>query len=63
MNASSIEVVRDFGIPTDLCCFSEDMRQVFANLISNALDALQAGGVSGFEYGQLGPILMESGLR
>ena len=39
-----IDVVRRYGPAVDLYCFSGELRQVFANLVGNALDAMGEGG-------------------
>ena len=40
----SVEVTRDYGDDLMLYCFGDELRQVFANLIGNALDAMGNGG-------------------
>src|ERR1700760_3234219 len=42
--ALQIEVSRKIGADVDLYCFSGELRQVFANLIGNAIDAMSMGG-------------------
>jgi len=44
LNALNIEVVREFDPELDLFCFAGELRQVFANLVSNAIDATSGGG-------------------
>ena len=44
LNALNIQVVRDFDAEMDLFCFSGELRQVFANVVGNAIDATLAGG-------------------
>jgi PAS domain S-box-containing protein len=44
LNALNIQVERDFDAEMDLFCFSGELRQVFANLVGNAIDATSAGG-------------------
>lgn len=44
MQSQHIEVFRDFGSDVDLFCFSGEIRQLFANLVSNAIDAMPGGG-------------------
>lgn len=39
-----IEVSREIGPNVELYCFSGEMRQLFANLIGNAIDAMAHGG-------------------
>ena len=41
---AGVEVKRQYRETTLLTCFGDEMRQVFANLISNALDATTNGG-------------------
>ena len=42
--ALQIEVSRKIGPDVELYCFSGELRQVFANLIGNAIDAMAMGG-------------------
>ena len=42
--ALQIEVSRKIGPDVELYCFSGELRQVFANLIGNAIDAMATGG-------------------
>jgi PAS domain S-box-containing protein len=44
LNTLNIEVERDYDPAMDLFCFSGELRQVFANLVGNAIDATMAGG-------------------
>jgi PAS domain S-box-containing protein len=44
LNTLNIQVERDFDPELDLFCFSGELRQVFANLVGNAIDATLAGG-------------------
>jgi PAS domain S-box-containing protein len=44
LNALNIQVERDFNADMDLFCFSGELRQVFANLVGNAIDASAGGG-------------------
>ena len=39
-----VEVRREYAADDDMLCFAGDMRQVFANLIGNSLDAMSTGG-------------------
>ena len=39
-----VEVTRDFRGDLELFCFAGELRQLFANLIGNALDAMMPGG-------------------
>jgi len=43
-NALDILVERDFDPSLDLFCFAGEIRQVMANLVSNAVDAISNGG-------------------
>jgi len=42
--ALQVEVSRKIGPDVELFCFSGELRQVFANLIGNAIDAMEMGG-------------------
>lgn len=44
LNTLNIQVERDFDERMDLFCFSGELRQVFANVIGNAIDATMRGG-------------------
>ncbi|WP_169315290.1 ATP-binding protein [Terriglobus roseus] len=44
LTAARIKVVKEFRGGTELFCFGGEMRQVLANLIVNAADAMQGGG-------------------
>jgi PAS domain S-box-containing protein len=44
MNNLEIHLERDYDASMDLFCFSGELRQVFANLVGNAIDASTAGG-------------------
>jgi len=44
LNTLNIQVERDFDEQMDLFCFSGELRQVFANLVGNAIDATMGGG-------------------
>jgi PAS domain S-box-containing protein len=44
LNTLNIQVQRDYDAEMDLFCFAGELRQVFANLVSNAIDASSAGG-------------------
>lgn len=39
-----VEVSREWGPDLDLYCFSGELRQLFANLVGNAIDAMSPGG-------------------
>ena len=43
-NTLNIRVERQYDPETDLYCFAGEVRQVFANLVGNAIDATSAGG-------------------
>ena len=43
-NSLNIQVDRDYDPELDLFCFAGEIRQVFANLIGNSIDASAAGG-------------------
>ncbi len=42
--ARQIDVQTEFAKSAHLCCFEDELRQVFANMISNALDAMHDRG-------------------
>jgi PAS domain S-box-containing protein len=44
LNSLNIQVERDFDASMDLFCFAGEVRQVFANLVANSLDATPNGG-------------------
>jgi PAS domain S-box-containing protein len=44
INALDIRVERDYDPESTLFCFAGELRQVFANLVGNAIDASSAGG-------------------
>jgi PAS domain S-box-containing protein len=44
LNTLNINLERDYDPAMDLFCFSGEVRQVFANLVGNAIDATMAGG-------------------
>jgi signal transduction histidine kinase len=44
LNALNIQVKRDYDPAMDLFCFAGEIRQVFANLVGNAIDAINGGG-------------------
>src|SRR5277367_1444390 len=44
LHSLQIEVSRGCGPDLDLYCFSGELRQLFANLIGNAIDAMSQGG-------------------
>ena len=44
LNTLNISVERDYDTAMDLFCFAGEIRQVFANLVGNAIDATAAGG-------------------
>jgi PAS domain S-box-containing protein len=44
LNTLNIGVERDYDAQMDLFCFAGEIRQVFANLVGNAIDATSSGG-------------------
>ena len=43
-NALNLQVERDYDPELDLFCFAGEIRQVFANLVGNSIDASSSGG-------------------
>jgi signal transduction histidine kinase len=43
-NSLNIQVERNYDPELDLFCFAGEIRQVFANLVGNSIDAMPAGG-------------------
>lgn len=44
LNTLNIQVEREYDPEMDLFCFAGELRQVFANLVGNAIDATSSGG-------------------
>ena len=44
VRTTAVEVRREYRTTAKLLCYSSELRQVFANLIGNALDAMGSGG-------------------
>jgi signal transduction histidine kinase len=44
LRTSSVHLERDYRTTEKLCCFNSELRQVFANLIGNSLDAIGRDG-------------------
>jgi PAS domain S-box-containing protein len=44
LDSLNIKVERDYDATMDLYCFAGEVRQVFANLVANAIDATSEGG-------------------
>jgi len=44
LNTLKIQVERKYNAEMDLFCYAGELRQVFANLVSNAIDATGSGG-------------------
>jgi PAS domain S-box-containing protein len=45
LRTSAIQLDRDYRTTEKLCCFNSELRQVFANLIGNSLDAIGRDGL------------------
>ena len=43
LSQCQVEIYRKYVDSTPVLCFSSELRQVFGNLLSNALDAMQPG--------------------
>jgi signal transduction histidine kinase len=48
-----IEVIKEYGTLPPVHCLAGQLNQVFMNLLSNAIDALQEGGVNSARPGQI----------
>lgn len=44
LRSAGIDVITEFGPPTAIAGFAGELRQLFANLVGNALDAMWSGG-------------------
>jgi signal transduction histidine kinase len=44
IHSMQVEVIRDYAPDADLFCFAGELRQLFTNLIGNAVDAMAQGG-------------------
>ena len=44
INSTNVKVIRRYRDPAELLAFNGEMRQLFANLVGNALDAMPKGG-------------------
>lgn len=44
VNTLQVEVRRQYRAQVELCCFAGELRQLFANLVGNALDAMSPAG-------------------
>jgi PAS domain S-box-containing protein len=44
LNSLNIQVTRDYEPTMDLFCFAGEIRQVFANMVGNAIDAISSDG-------------------
>lgn len=54
-NATAVAVVKHYGSLPSIQCYPSQLNQVFMNLLSNALDALEDGLVTGKLAGDHGP--------
>jgi signal transduction histidine kinase len=55
LQSANIRVVKDYQPTPELICFPGEIRQVFANLIGNALDAMPGGGMLQIRIRSLSP--------
>jgi len=63
VRTSAIEVRREYRTTIKLLCYSSELRQVFANVIGNALDALVSGGRLRIRIRAVGGTSEDAGIR